>query len=86
VGEGLAPFAVAVSVRLETENPGRMSGRLPDGVFFRFGLYGGGVLAVEATATWSLRNIGGVTIRHVPDTGGRLATVSERLCGQADGL
>ena len=78
-GDGTVQERRDVAVRWEIENPGRRSGRLPDGVFFRFGLYGGGVLAVEATATWSLRNIGGVTIRHVPDTGGRLATVSERL-------
>ena len=38
--------------------------------FLPLWLYGGRVLAVEAAATWSLRNIGDAAIRHVPDTGG----------------
>ena len=43
--------------------------------FLPLWLYGCRVLAVEAAATWSLRNIGDAAIRHVPDTGGKAGNV-----------
>jgi hypothetical protein len=55
---------------LKQETPASYLIRLLVGVSFLFGRYGGQLL----------------TARQMLPTGGRLATVSARLCGQTDGL
>lgn len=50
VGDGAIQECRDVAVRWETENPGRMSARLPDGVFFRLGQYGWLLLPFTANA------------------------------------